>query len=101
MDEKTAKELALFRYSLIAPVVSGTLTEESKSAYYRRVAGSCHTLPDGKKVRFKACTIKDWYLKTGMVGIYFPFDAHMPNMAVGETPEKSRKIVVKIPVAGK
>ena len=54
MDEKTAKELALFRYSLIAPVVSGTLTEESKSAYYRRVAGSCHTLPDGKKVRFKA-----------------------------------------------
>ena len=63
MDKKTAKELALFRYSLIAPVVSGTLVEESKSAYYRRVAGSCHTLPDGKKVRFKACTIKDWYLK--------------------------------------
>lgn len=45
--------------------------------------------------------VQEVLLKTGMVGIYFPFDAHMPNMAVGETPEKSRKIVVKIPVAGK
>ena len=78
MDEKTAKELALFRYSLIAPVVSGTLTEESKSAYYRRVAGSCHTLPDGKKVRFKACTIKDWYLKYCCGGL----DALIPKARI-------------------
>ena len=49
MDEKTAKELALFRYSLIAPGVSGTLTEGSKAAYYRRVASSCHTLPNEEK----------------------------------------------------
>lgn len=42
--------------------------------------------------------IQEIVLDQGMVGIYFPFDAHKPNMAVGETPEKSRKIVVKIPV---
>ena len=42
--------------------------------------------------------IQEIVLNQGMVGIYFPFDAHKPNMAVGETPEKSRKIVVKIPV---
>ena len=27
--------------------------------------------------------VQEVLLKTGMVGIYFPFDAHMPNMAVG------------------
>ncbi|MGN1232065.1 MAG: YhcH/YjgK/YiaL family protein [Candidatus Cryptobacteroides sp.] len=45
--------------------------------------------------------IQEIVLNQGMVGIYFTFDAHKPNMAVGETTEKSRKIVVKIPVAGR
>lgn len=43
--------------------------------------------------------VQEVVLKEGMVGIYFPFDAHMPSMAIGDASEKSRKVVVKIPVA--
>lgn len=43
--------------------------------------------------------VQEIVLKEGMVGIYFPFDAHMPSMAIGDASEKSRKVVVKIPVA--
>ncbi|MGM9739920.1 MAG: YhcH/YjgK/YiaL family protein [Candidatus Cryptobacteroides sp.] len=45
--------------------------------------------------------IQEIILKQGMVGIYFPFDAHMPSMAVGDVSEKSRKVVVKIPVTNR
>lgn len=78
MDKKEARELALFRYSLIAPVVSGTLTECSKSAYYKRVASAAHQMPNGKKVKFQACTIKDWYLKYCSGGL----DALIPKARI-------------------
>ena len=59
------EELALFRYSLIAPLVAGTYLEESKAAYYRNIAALEHTLPDGSKRMFSASTIKKWYIRYG------------------------------------
>ena len=63
MTEEEKKDLALFRYSLIAPIVAGTYQEASKSAYYRSAAAREYTLPDGRRTRFSAATIKKWYLK--------------------------------------
>ena len=37
-------------------------------------------------------------LDTGFFSIYFPEDAHMPNLRVGSDPEKMAKVVAKIPV---
>lgn len=61
-DENLMKELALFRFSLIAPVVSDTFKEMSKMAYFREVAKKEYMLPNGKKAVFSPLTIKKWYL---------------------------------------
>ena len=40
MDFETAKEVALFKYSIIAPVNNGMITDQmSKEAYYREYSG--------------------------------------------------------------
>lgn len=62
MDLEEAKEMALFRYGIIAPVVGGFLNECSKEAYFRMAAEKEYSLPGGKKARFKPCTIKKWFL---------------------------------------
>jgi YhcH/YjgK/YiaL family protein len=38
-------------------------------------------------------------LGPGFFAIYYPEDAHMPNLIAAETPEKMIKVVVKIPAA--
>ncbi len=58
-DEKN--QLALFKFSLIAPVVNNTYTEFSKAAYYRSMASKEHKLPSGETARYSADTIKKWY----------------------------------------
>ena len=41
----------------------------------------------------------DWLkLKSGCFVLLFPEDAHMPSMAIGNTPEPAKKIVIKIAV---
>jgi YhcH/YjgK/YiaL family protein len=37
-------------------------------------------------------------LDKGFFAIYFPEDAHMPNLKAGSNPEKMMKVIVKIPV---
>jgi len=36
-------------------------------------------------------------INEGFFAVYFPQDAHMPNLRVGGSPEKVTKIVIKIP----
>ena len=60
MENKKLDELALFRYSLIAPLVNDTYTEASKEEYYRKIASKKYNLPDGKIVKFSPGTIKNW-----------------------------------------
>ena len=62
MKDDKLHELALFKFSLIAPVVNGTYQAASKMQYYREIASKIHTLPDGKQVRISSNTIKKWYL---------------------------------------
>lgn len=67
-----ARKLAVFRFSLIAPVIHGTYTEESASAYYRRVTENPILRPDGTEFLYKPKTLSSWtdkYRKKGLDGL--------------------------------
>lgn len=56
-----AREDALFKFSLIAPVVAGTFTQATKMDYYRETSSREHRLPGGKTVKLSPLTLKKWY----------------------------------------
>lgn len=58
--DATKNEIALFKYGLIAPVVTGTFTENSKMEYFRNVASKSYTV-NGVKQNYSPTTIKRWY----------------------------------------
>ena len=59
--DKAKNDIALFRYGLIASLVNNTYEDKSKEEYYRRIALDTYTL-NGKEIKFRASTIKSWYL---------------------------------------
>ena len=75
MSDKILHELALFRFSLIAPVVNNTYDACSKMQFFRDIASKTHTLPDGKTVKFSSGAIKKWFLLYKNGG----FDALIPK----------------------
>lgn len=62
-NEEMKREMALFRFSLIAPVVADTYQQASKMEYYRHTSESEYVLPNGKGVKFSPLTLKKWYQK--------------------------------------
>ena len=55
-------EIALFRYGLIAPVVTDTFEENSQLEYFKKAASKKYIV-NGREEQYKWQTIKDWYLK--------------------------------------
>ncbi|MBQ8233332.1 MAG: hypothetical protein IJZ34_15610 [Lachnospiraceae bacterium] len=51
-DIKKAAEVAQFRFGIIAPVIQDLYPDASRTAYYKRVADSPFTLPDGSVVEY-------------------------------------------------
>jgi transposase InsO family protein len=73
MNERTnqnlSEEMAVFRFSLIAPVIQGTFCEPSASAYFRRVTAKPLNRPDGIQFHYDPKTLEKWaelYRKGGM-----------------------------------
>ena len=67
-----AREMALFRFSLIAPVIQNTYSDASATAYYRRVTTTPLTRPDGTEFLYSPKTLGTWvdyYKKHGLDGI--------------------------------
>lgn len=62
MDDKQLQEIALFRFSLIAPAINETFDAASKEAFYRQVASKMHTLPNGEPIKIAPKTLKKYYL---------------------------------------
>ena len=62
-NDKNFNELALFKFSLIAPVVNDTFSAVSQAQYFREIASKSHTMPNGKSVKISAGTLKSWYLR--------------------------------------
>ena len=73
MEPKNGKDLdrefAYFRFALIAPVIQGTFTDASISAYCRRVTKEPIQRPDGTLFHYKPATLERWvslYKASGM-----------------------------------
>jgi len=74
MIDKNLQNIALFRFSLIAPLINQTY-ESSISQYFREIASKTHTLPDGTAVKYSSAAIKKWYLNYKNKG----FDSLIPK----------------------
>lgn len=102
MNDKEMQELALFRFSLIAPVVNDTYQAVSQSQYFRDVASKSYTLPDGSTANFSAGTIKKWYLgyKNGSFDTLIPkkrCDAGLPRVISNDAIAKITDLKEKFP----
>lgn len=70
--DASTQELALFKFSVISPVVNNCHEFKSKMEFFRNAALKTYTLPDGKTSTFSASTIKKWYFnytKNGFEGL--------------------------------
>jgi len=54
------RELAYFRFALIAPVIQGTFSDASLAAYCRRVTEKPIVRPDGTLFQYKPGTLSKW-----------------------------------------
>ncbi|MGI6036171.1 MAG: DDE-type integrase/transposase/recombinase [Limnochordia bacterium] len=71
MDDKTRTELALFRFSLIAPLVSGTLQGSAKE-YIEEACAKRYDVPGLGQREFSPATLKHWlstYRRYGLEGL--------------------------------
>lgn len=71
-NDKTAVNMAYFRFSLIAPVIQGTFTDLTKTSYYKRIAENPFKLPNGDVKLYNPKTIEKWeeyFRKEGMDGL--------------------------------
>jgi len=73
MDEKLKQKIALFRFSLIAPILNNTFTEPTFKAYLETICAKVYDVPYFGKREYAPSTIKGWYLayrKYGIEGLY-------------------------------
>lgn len=73
MDEEAKKKLALFRFSLIAPLLNGTFSEATAKAYVEGICARVHNVPVYGAKEYAPATIKGWlldYRKHGIEGLY-------------------------------
>ena len=73
MDEDKRKAIALFKYGLIAPVLSGNVKVQME--YFRQAAKKEYDVPYTGKRKYKARTFKSWLRRYRISG----FDALMPK----------------------
>jgi len=70
--EEKFQQIALFRYSLIAPAVVGTFESPSRTQYFRNIAAKKHKGPDGRHISVTCASLERWYydyMKSGLPGI--------------------------------
>ena len=73
MDLNLRQEIALFRYSLIAPLITETFTQKSAKEYLEQVSAKKHATPQGTTKEYAPETLKEWlrnYRKYGIDGLY-------------------------------
>lgn len=76
MTQEQTHEIALMRYSVIAPLISGLQDNfASHEAFFRDAASKGVIAPDGSKKHYAPTTIKKWYNNYNRGG----FDALVPS----------------------
>lgn len=72
MKAEQRRELALWRYSILGPIVSARLEHGDRKQYFADAAERTYQHPSGRTVRLSARTIEDWYyawLAHGLAGL--------------------------------
>ncbi len=72
MDENLRQSVALFRYSLIAPLITETFTQATAKEYLEEISAKEYNTPQGVR-EYAPATIKEWlrlYRKFGIDGLY-------------------------------
>ena len=59
--DELKKEIALFRYGLIAPLITDTYEESSQTKYLKNIANKTYEI-NGRNEKYSWQTIKNWYL---------------------------------------
>jgi transposase InsO family protein len=54
------REMALFRFSMVAPAIQNTYSDDSASAYFRRVTAVPLRRPDGTEFQYTPKTLEKW-----------------------------------------
>ena len=76
MDQERRQSIALMRYSVIAPLITGLSDEyDSLEAFYRNASAKGVTHPDGTLKHYAPGTIEKWYRNYKQHG----FDALVPT----------------------
>jgi hypothetical protein len=74
MEDKQRQEIALFRYSVLAPLISQTYDDsKSLASFFLSASKNTYTTPDGRDITFAPTSIQRWYytyLKEGFDGLY-------------------------------
>ena len=64
MDEIYKDKIALFRYGIIAPLVTaGDVSPKQRADFFRDASQKTYTMPDGKIVTFSIDTLYRYYKK--------------------------------------
>lgn len=72
MDENLKQSIALFKYSLIAPLVTETFTQATAKEYLEEISAKEYNTPQGTR-EYAPATIKEWlrlYRRFGIDGLY-------------------------------
>lgn len=76
MNQNRKQAIALMRYSVIAPLITGAADDyPSLSAFFRDASAKGISLPDGSEKHYSPGTIEKWYLAYKQSG----FDALVPT----------------------
>ena len=73
MDEDLRQKIALFRFSLIAPILNNTFQNQTVKEYLQEICAKQYDSPNGLKKEYTPATIKDWlrlYKLKGIDGLY-------------------------------
>lgn len=68
MNEKEKNDIALLRYSIIAPLITKTAPTGVKSDFFKEAGAKAYTLPNGEKVKFAWKSIERWYYSYNKYG---------------------------------
>jgi hypothetical protein len=60
MDDKTKRDIALWRLGVLGPLVSARLLHGDRDQLFREIAARVHQRPDGELVELSPRTIESW-----------------------------------------
>lgn len=79
MNDETRQQIALFRYAILAPLISGTYEDvNNRKGFFRDAARKTYTNPRGIDTTLSASTLERWFYQYHKHG----FDALLPKRRV-------------------